>query len=436
MLPVEIIAKKRDQQTLSRAEIKAFVQGITDESWSEGQVAAMAMAIWLHGMDVDERVALTLSMRDSGTILQWGHLHGPVLDKHSTGGIGDKVSLILGPVLAACGAYVPMLSGRGLGHTGGTLDKLDAIPGFNTQPDLAGLEKIVSEAGCAIVGQTDDLAPADRRLYAIRDLTATVDSLPLIVASILAKKLASGADALVMDVKFGSGAFMPTPAAARELAEAILAVARGAGLPSCAAITDMNQCLGRFAGNALEVREAVIALTDNAMTPRLRAVTSALGAELLQCAGLDRDGEAAAARIDLALTSGKAAEHFAKMVHCSGGPADFLERPDRYLPKARFERPVLAPRDGFVSAIDVKAIGLAVIELGGGRRQPGDALDYGVGIEALAELGDAVCREQPLAVILSNDLERSERAYVRLQTAFSITDSRPDVGSAVLEIIQ
>src|SRR3954470_18624387 len=288
MLPQEIIRKKRDGGTLTEAEIGFMVDGLTQNTVSEGQVAAFAMAVFFRGLSMPERVALTVAMRNSGTVLDWKGLDlpGPVIDKHSTGGIGDKVSLMLAPILAACGGFNPMISGRGLGHTGGTLDKLDSIPGYQSQPDLETFRRVVKAVGCAVIGQTDDLAPADRRLYAIRDVTATVESIPLITASILSKKLAAGLDALVMDVKTGSGAFMAELAGARELARSIVDVANGAGLKTAALITDMNQALGRNVGNALEVAEAIDYLTGEARDPRLHAATIALAGELLALAGL------------------------------------------------------------------------------------------------------------------------------------------------------
>ena len=342
-LPQEIIRKKRDGGALDGSEIAEFIEGLASGRISEGQVAAFAMAVFFNGMSREETVALTRAMTGSGTRLTWRDLDGPVLDKHSTGGIGDKVSLVLAPVVAACGAYVPMISGRGLGHTGGTLDKLDSIPGYATKPDLERLRAAVRTAGCAIIGQTDDLAPADRRLYAIRDVTATVESIPLIVASILSKKLAAGLDALVMDVKAGSGAFLPSFEATRELARTLVEVANGAGLRCSALLTDMSQCLGRTAGNALEVREAIDVLTGQAVHSRLREVTLALAAELLVLGGLAEDKAGAAGAAARALDSGAAAERFARMVAALGGPADVLERPER--PPARSAgAPCRAPR--------------------------------------------------------------------------------------------
>ncbi|MDX1541484.1 MAG: thymidine phosphorylase, partial [Geminicoccaceae bacterium] len=275
MLPQEILRKKRNGAALDDAEVAFFIDGLTRGTIGDAQVGAFAMAVALNGMNQAETVALTRAMTASGARLAWSGLDGPVVDKHSTGGVGDKVSLILAPLLAACGAYVPMISGRALGHTGGTLDKLDAIPGYRSQPDLGLFERTVREAGCAIVGQTAELAPADRRLYAIRDVTGTVESLPLIVSSILSKKLAAGLDALVMDVKVGSGAFLPDLDAARALASALVEVAGGAGLPCRALLTDMSMCLGRTAGNALEVREAIDLLSGHDPDPRLLEVVLA-----------------------------------------------------------------------------------------------------------------------------------------------------------------
>jgi thymidine phosphorylase len=396
MLPQEIIRKKRDGRALDDAEIAFFVEGLTAGRITEGQVAAFAMAVFFNGMSRVETVALTRAMTASGTRLRWDDLDGPVVDKHSTGGIGDKVSLILAPIMAACGTYVPMISGRGLGHTGGTLDKLDSIRGYDTAPDVDSLRRAVRAAGCAIIGQTAELAPADRRLYAIRDVTATVESMPLIVASILSKKLAAGLDALVMDVKVGSGAFLPSLAAARELATGLVEVANGAGLRCSALLTDMNQCLGRTAGNALEVREAIDVLTGRSQEPRLLAVTFALAAELLTLAG---SGDGAADRVARALNGGAAAERFGRMVRALGGPGDLLERPERDLPSAPVQRPVHLPTAGVVGAIDARALGVAIIALGGGRQAPTDPIDHAVGLTEIKGVGEAVGPDQPFAIV-------------------------------------
>ena len=358
------------------------------------------MAVFLRDLTKPERVALTGAMTRSGTVLEWD-LDRPALDKHSTGGVGDKVSLILAPVLAACGAAVPMISGRGLGHTGGTLDKLDSIPGYDTTPDLDTLRAVVAEAGCAIVGQTAELAPADRRLYALRDATATVESIPLIVASILSKKLAAGLDALIMDVKSGSGAFMAQRERARELAQAIVEVAEGNGLRCRALLTDMDQVLGRTAGNAVEVLESLEMLTDpkNA-EPRLLEVTLALCGEGLALAGLAGDGAEGRSKAEEALRSGAAAERFAAMAAALGGPADLLERPAQHLPSAPHSQEVWPDERGHVNAIDVREVGVAVLELGGGRRREDEAVDHAVGLTDVACLGEDVGPGAwPLAVI-------------------------------------
>jgi thymidine phosphorylase len=422
LLPQEIIRKKRDGAALSVGEIETFVAGIADGSLGEGQIAALAMAVFLNGMTPGETVALTRAMTASGQQLDWQALglDGPVLDKHSTGGVGDKVSLVLAPLLAACGAYVPMISGRGLGHTGGTLDKLEAIPGYNATPDIPRFQQVVAEAGCAIIGQTGDLAPADRRLYAVRDVTATVESIALITASILSKKLAAGLDGLVMDVKVGNGAFAATPQMAQDLAESIVSVAEGAGLPTTALITDMNQPLGRSAGNALEVLECVGMLRGESGDARLREVTLALAVEMLLLGGLADDAAAARARAEEALASGRAGARFDAMVAALGGPEGFLARAGDLLPRAPIRRPVQAKAAGVLSACDTRAVGLAVIELGGGRRRVEDAVDPAVGIDEILPLGQMVSKSDSLAVVHAADEASAEAAAVLLQKAFQI----------------
>lgn len=421
-LPQEIIRRKRDGAVLRPEEIREFVAGITSGAVSDAQAAAFAMAVFFRGMNAAESVALTLAMRDSGRVMRWPELSGPVLDKHSTGGVGDKVSLILAPILAACGAFVPMISGRGLGHTGGTLDKLDSIPGYDTRPGTARFRRVVAEAGCAIVGQTGDLAPADGRLYAIRDVTATVESLPLIVASILSKKLAAGLDALVMDVKLGSGAFLPDRREAERLARALVEVARGAGLSCRALLTDMNQVLGHSAGNALEVAEAVAMLRGEAAEERLRCVILALCGELLALGGLAQSVESGRELAEKALAGGAAAERFAAMVRGLGGPADFLERAESRLPKAPCVRPVAAPQDGHVQAIDVRALGLAIIRLGGGRRRPEDAIDHAVGLSRVVGLGARLAAGDPLCLLHARSEEDLGRIEAAVREAFVVGD--------------
>ena len=424
-LPQEIIRRKRDGGALGDDEIAFFVRGLTDGSIAEGPVAAFAMAVFFRGMAMGERVALTRAMAQSGRTIDWSgaDLAGPVLDKHSTGGVGDKVSLILAPLLAACGAAVPMISGRGLGHTGGTLDKLDSIPGYRTAPDLALFRRVVVEAGCAIIGQTADLAPADRRLYAIRDVTATVESIPLITASILSKKLAAGLQGLVMDVKFGSGAFMVEVEKARELAESIATVATNAGLPTTALLTDMNQVLGRNAGNALEVREAIDWLTGKPRDSRLDEVTLALGAEMLMLGRLAVDAADARGRLIAARDSGAAAERFQRMVAALGGPADLLEQPDKHLPRAAVQRPAAASRSGYIARIDVRAVGLAVLALGGGRSRVEDRIDYSVGLTAVRSIGERIEAGEPLAIVHARGDDEAARAAGAFADAVAIADS-------------
>jgi thymidine phosphorylase len=435
-LPQEIIRKKRDGDALNGSEIAEFIEGLASGRISEGQVAAFAMAVFFNGMSREETVALTRAMTGSGTRLTWRDLDGPVLDKHSTGGIGDKVSLVLAPVVAACGAYVPMISGRGLGHTGGTLDKLDSIPGYATQPDLERLRAAVRAAGCAIIGQTDDLAPADRRLYAIRDVTATVESIPLIVASILSKKLAAGLDGLVMDVKVGSGAFLPSFEATRDLARTLVEVANGAGLRCSALLTDMSQCLGRTAGNALEVREAIDVLTGQSVHSRLREVTLALAAELLVLGGLAEDKAGAAGAAARALDSGAAAERFARMVVALGGPADILERPERHLPEAPVRRAVHLERPGTIAAIDARALGLAVVGLGGGRQRVTDRIDPRVGLAEVRGIGEAVGPDAPLAIVHAATDSDAAAAAELLRNAVDVLEDPPEtVSESIMEHI-
>ncbi|BBQ51723.1 thymidine phosphorylase [Aeromonas veronii] len=427
-LPQEIIRKKRNGEALSTQEIQFFVQGITNNTIGEGQITALAMAVYFKDMTMDERVALTCAMRDSGMVLTWDHLNlgGPIVDKHSTGGVGDVVSLMLGPMVAACGGFVPMISGRGLGHTGGTLDKLDAIPGYQTSVDNDCFLKVVKEAGVAIIGQTGDLAPADKRIYAVRDITATVESVAMITGSILSKKLASGLEALVMDVKVGSGAFMPTFEASEELAKSIVAVANGAGCRTSALLTDMNQVLASSAGNAVEVREAVRYLTGEYRNPRIHEVTMALCAEMLISAGLASDERDARTKLQAVLDNGKAAEIFGRMVTGLGGPADFMERYDAYLPKAAIVRPVFAANSGFVTAMDTRELGLAVVAMGGGRRAAGDKLDYAVGLTDFIRLGQSVDADKPIAMIHAQTEEQYAQAASMVQAAVRIGGERPE----------
>ncbi len=437
-LPQEIIRRKRDGETLTKGEIDFFVKGIADNSISEGQIGSFAMAVYFNGMEMDERVALAMGMRDSGTVLDWSSLEldGPVVDKHSTGGVGDVVSLMLGPMVAACGGYVPMISGRGLGHTGGTLDKFDAIPGYNTEPDNELFRKVVKEVGVAIIGQTGDLAPADKRFYSIRDVTATVESISLITASILSKKLAAGLDALVMDVKAGSGAFMPTYEGSKELAQSIVAVANGAGCKTTALLTNMDQVLASSAGNAVEVREAVQYLNGEYRNPRLHEVTMELCAEMLMLGKLARSIEEAKEKLQSVLDSGKAAKVFADMVTALGGPSDFIQNYDAYLDKAEIIRSVYAERQGIVQSMDTRAIGLAVVSMGGGRRKPTDDIDYAVGFSKFIAVNDEVNETIPLAMVHVRTEVQFEEAEKALRAAIVIGDEDVEEKVMVFEKIR
>lgn len=424
-LPQEVILKKRNGETLAADDIAQFIAGFAKGTVSHAQAAAFAMAVYFQDMTMPERVALTVAMRDSGTVLDWSDLDGPVADKHSTGGVGDNVSLMLAPILAAIGIYVPMISGRGLGHTGGTLDKFDAIPGYQTSPDNALFRQVVRQAGCAIIGQTADLAPADKTLYAIRDVTGTVESISLITASILSKKLAAGLGALILDVKTGSGAFMPTLEKSRDLAKSLVEVANGAGLKTGALITDMNEPLASAAGNGLEVRNAVDFLTGAHQDWRVREVTLSLCAELVFMTGKATTRDAGRMLAVAALDSGRATERFSTMVHALGGPGDFVERVDAYLAPAPIVRDVFATGQGTVAAIDTRGVGMAVVALGGGRATPTDTIDHTVGFDHLRGIGAQVDSQTPIARIHARDEASAADAEARLKAAYRLGEAGP-----------
>jgi thymidine phosphorylase len=418
-MPQEVIRRKRDGLALDAEDIGRVVAGIGDASLGDAQVAAFAMAVYLRGMSLGERVALTAAMRDSGQTLQWD-VPGPVVDKHSTGGVGDCVSLILAPLLAACGCYVPMISGRGLGHTGGTLDKLESIPGYDCSPTPERLRQVVGQVGCAIVGQTASLAPADKRLYAIRDVTGTVESIDLITASILGKKLAAGVRVLVMDVKTGNGAFMAELAAARELAGALVTVGNGAGLLTGALVTDMSQPLARSAGNALEVAEAIALLKGQVRSERLWAVTLALGEQALVLAGKADTLAKAREQLLQAWRSGAALQRFGAMVQALGGPADLIAEPDRHLPLAPIRFAVWAQASGHVIGVDTRNLGLAVVALGGGRHRVEDRIDACVGFSDLAMPGESVGEQRPLGWVHASSQAQAEEAANALRAAYRL----------------
>jgi thymidine phosphorylase len=434
----DVIIKKRDGGVLDASDIQMFVDGLKggEAALATEQASALAMAILLRGMTPFETAALTKAMARSGEVIDWRSeaLSGPVLDKHSTGGVGDKVSLMLAPMLAACGAFVPMISGRGLGHTGGTLDKFDAIPGYCTEPDLPRFKRVVKEIGCAIIGQTGELAPADKRLYAIRDVTGTVESIPLITASILSKKVAAGLQGLVMDVKTGSGAFMQKMKDADRLAKSLVETAAQMGLPVHALITDMNQALGFAAGNALEVREAIDYLTNAKREARLNKVVIALSAEMLIVGKLESDRALAKKRVEAVIKNGKAAEHFAAMVTALGGPADLIEKPDKYLASAKVTKPALPKRRGFLAKVDCRAIGMAVVGLGGGRVRLEDKLDFSVGLTAFAPIGAEVGPDRPLAVVHAANEAQAAAAIAAIQAACEIADTAPPLDKVVYKL--
>jgi len=433
-IPQEFIRKKRDNRPLSDDEIQEFIKGVTDGSVTNEHISAFAMAVFFNGMNLQEKTTLTLAMKNSGNTLSWERLDGPIVDKHSTGGIGDVVSLMLGPMLAACGAYVPMISGRGLGHTGGTLDKFESIPGYNVLPEDALFKKVVKECGVAIIGQTSSLAPADKRIYSIRDVTATVESVPMISASILSKKLAEGLDTLVMDIKVGSGAFMPTYELSKELAHSIVEIANNAGVKTQAVLTDMNQSLAYNAGNAIEVREAVEYMQNKRKNPRLHAVNMALCIPALINSGLAKNETEATQKLENSLESGRALEVFAKMVSMLGGPVDFCERYEHYLPHANIIEPVFATQEGIIESMDAIAVGMSIVGLGGGRIRPDDQIDHSAGLEQIINLGSSVDTKTPLAIIHAKDRDSFNTAKKRIINAINIGTTMPKI-KEVYEVI-
>ncbi|MEM9208826.1 MAG: thymidine phosphorylase [Pseudomonadota bacterium] len=437
MLFVDVIRKKRDGLALDEAELQLLVDGLSDGSLPAEQISAFAMAVFLNSMSFEEAGLLTRKMARSGLIIDWQsqHLDGPVIDKHSTGGIGDKVSFLLAPIAAACGCFVPMISGRGLGHSGGTLDKVGSVPGYDPLPDPERFKSVVRDVGCAIIGQTGAIAPADRRFYAIRDITGTVESVPLITASILSKKIAAGLQGLVMDVKYGSGAFMATHAEARKLATSIIGIGQRSGLVTHALLTDMNENLGSTAGNALEIQEAVRFLIGESQEPRLADVTYALVAEMLIVGGLQPSREDALAAAHAAVASGRAAEVFGRMVAALGGPADFMERFDNHLPTAPVLRSVAASSNGYLSAVDGRRIGNAIIELGGGRRTLGDELDLAVGFADLVPIGTAVESGMAIATVHAANDDDARIAAGLLLDACTFSDDPPANRPVVLETL-
>ncbi len=425
MIPQEIIRKKRNKEILSDSEISGFIKGLTSGEIADIQAASFSMAIFLNGLNKEETLALTLAMRDSGEKLSWKDLkNGPIVDKHSTGGVGDKVSLMLAPMLAACGAYVPMIAGRGLGHTGGTLDKLDSLCGYKTIVDIDTFRKTVKNVGCAIIGQTSDLAPADKKLYAIRDVCATVESIPLITASILSKKLAAGLQYLVMDIKCGNGAFMENTSRAKALAQSIVNVANGAGTKTSALLTDMNSVLGSTVGNAVEVEEALLYLKNENVDCRLDLVTKELCSEILINSGLAKDKADAISMLNKSISSGKAFEIFVKMSASLGADIKYIENYDKMQKKAKYIEPIYADKSGFVSAIDTRQVGLGVIMLGGGRTHPTQKINYTTGFTSFCQIGDKVDAKTPLCYIHSEDKEKISSVSKVIRDAITIIEEK------------
>lgn len=434
----EIIRNKRDGHELPPAEIRRFVEGVTSEEVTDAQIAAFSMACIFQDLSIQERTDLTLAMRDSGTVLQWDAeaLGGPILDKHSTGGVGDTVSFVLAPILAACGGFVPMIAGRGLAHTGGTIDKLEAIPGYNTAPSEDRFRTAVRDCGFAIAGQTADFAPADRRMYATRDVTATVEQYGLITASILSKKLAAGLSSLVMDIKVGNGAFMTDVHVARELSDSLCSVGTQAGMPTEALLTDMSQPLANSAGNGLEVLEALAMLRGEIDSGRLYEVTKALAIRNGCQAGLFQTEQDGAEAVDRALASGAAGERFNRSIAAMGGPLDLLSNPHR-IGVAPIVKPVYAEAEDwgkYAAEVQTRQLGLAVVDLGGGRTRAGQDIDHAVGCVDWLQLGMQADGQRPLAVVHARTEEDFARAASRIRSAFRFTEApQQSAGPVVIE---
>jgi len=435
MLPQEIIRKKRDGLSLTDKEIQYYIEGISNGAVSESHIAAFCMAVLFKGMSIEETHSFTDQMVKSGDKLNWKDLDGPVIDKHSTGGVGDKVSLMLAPIVASCGIYNPMISGRGLGHTGGTLDKLESISGYNTSPENSLFHKVVKNVGCAIIGQTSNLAPADKVIYGVRDVTATVESIPLITASILSKKIAAGLDGLVMDIKMGNGAFAENLEFAKNVGNSIIQVAKKFGMKTSAIITDMNQPLGNSIGNALEIKEVIDYVTGVRQESRLHKVVISLASEMLIVAGLCDSKDEGLKKVIKAIDTGSAAETFEKMVSELGGPKNILDNTDSHFESASVVKPIPAIRSGFISQIDTRSVGLAVVELGGGRKKASDTIDHSVGLTHVLGLGEKVETGQTLAFVHAKNENDGNRAIDIIQQAYSIHDSKVEYSPVIVEYL-
>jgi len=429
--PVPMIRSKRDGEAHSDEDIAAFIEQFTAGGVADYQMSAWLMAAFVRGLNDQETVALTFAMLRSGKVLHLPSVKAVKIDKHSTGGVGDKISICLAPLVACCGIAVPMISGRGLGHTGGTLDKLEAIPGYRVELEAKKFERTVREVGVSMIGQTAQLAPADRRIYALRDVTATVECIPLIVASILSKKLAEGIDGLVLDVKVGRGAFMKDLASARALAQALVRVGTRANKRVVALLTDMSEPIGRTIGNALETREA-IEILRNAGPPDTRELTLTLGAEMLGLGQAERSLGKARTRLERALADGSAFERFLRMVRAHGGDTRVVEHPER-LPTAKGKVVVHATRSGYLAACDAYALGLSSVALGAGRSRADQAVDASAGLELLVQRGERVTRGQPIAVIHARSKRLAESELTRVQGAFAFAARAPKPKKIVLD---
>ncbi len=432
---VGVIRKKRDREELSVDEITAFIDAIAAEKIGEAQIACFCMAIFLNKLTITERAALTKAMLNSGRVLTWDKfsLKGPILDKHSTGGVGDKTSLIIAPLLATCGVYMPMIAGRALGHTGGTIDKLESIPNLTTNLSLDNFQKQVATIGTAIIAANHELAPADKKMYAVRDISASVESIDLITASILSKKLAAGIRGLVMDVKVGSGAFANSITMAQTLAQSLIAVGRSLNLDVVAVISDMNEILGKTAGNSLEITECISFLKGEKIDHRLYDLTLNLCAELLLMAKLHHDKEDALQKLRTKISNGSALEKFAQMLSAQGAPTDFIEKSEQYLPISKFRKDIYAQTSGMVQKIDVRELGLIINTLGGGRLNSNDKIDHSVGFSNVVGIGDYVDMTRPLLTLHYNDENNYHVIIKRITDAFVIGDKSPSRNLLVAE---
>lgn len=423
MNPSVIIGKKRDGERLTREEINWFVDGYLRGEVADYQMSALLMAIFFNGLDAEETAFLTESYIYSGLKIDWSDLPGLPVDKHSTGGVGDKVSIVLAPLVASCGGFVPMISGRGLGHTGGTLDKLESIPGFRTNLSIESIKEQVSKIGCAMGAQTAEIAPADGKIYALRDVTATVESIPLISASIMSKKIAEGAKGLVLDIKVGNGAFMETIEKAKELARLLIAIGEYHGQKVRAIFSDMSEPLGNAVGNALEIEECILLMRGDKDFPKLHELTIALAGEMLVLSGIAENIIEAEKLANEKLNDGSALEKFSQMVSYQNGNPEICNDTG-LLPKAKIILDIPSIESGFISSIDTKAIGMAGVELGAGRRRSSDSIDPSVGFEIFAKIGDKVSRGDLLGVVHSNDKDKAKKAIESIQKAYSFSENR------------